>query len=255
MQTLSRSRLNYAQIDGTIKSVYAPINDWGLTDVAIFHGLIKMMSAQVSISSLPVTEVPALPEFPTADQKFTIARDSTWGQPRFDLQIYLRVAGGAWQPWATCSLQNHAGVPYYSIPLLAYLTDGLALGVAQDTEIGAAIKDAGYGAPTANDKCTIFYEVHEEAILNTRLTACTPRTWSLTSASQTIAAANPSRRRLTLVNAGETPIYAARGPAAYPDRGLLILPGGVLDLDAAYLGPVSAIAPTGSGTLVGEECQ
>lgn len=158
-----------SQSGGAILPVYSPNPDWRGLNIDFYHGLIKTLDARCEVKSLPLSPFPTYPEIPTQQEKYTIARDSTWANARIHLDLLLKIGTADWEPLVTVSLQNQESLPYYKIPLLAYLTDGLAFAVAQDAQLGARIVDAGWGLLQSGDRVLIYGEVHEEASLITEV--------------------------------------------------------------------------------------
>lgn len=150
-----------------IVTIYTPDSDWGGLNISHYHGLIKTLDARCEVTSLAITPFPEYPELPTQQEKYTIARDSVWKGARIHLEVLIKVGSGDWHSLVTASLQNQESLPYYKIPLLGYLTDGLAFAVAKNTALGARIVNGGYGLLSGNDKVLIYGDVHEEGTLIT----------------------------------------------------------------------------------------
>lgn len=217
------------------------------------RGLIKTMHVRSAVPSLQSVDVPQFEVPSSQGDRYVKTRDNTWEKDRYQLDICMRFAGGQWRDYVSVSIQNHKSVPYSSQPLLEYLSDGLAYGIADGVELGAKFTDAGFGLPALSDQITIFGEVHEEEVYERGvIRACTPVSFSVSPSSSLIISEDPQRQQALLINSGDIDVWVARGDTAQVGAGLLILPGGTLTIER-YTGPVSAVS-AGAGALVGEVC-
>ena len=234
-----------------VQLLYTPIA-WE-NEYSDIRGLLKTLSVRSEISSLDAVQVPEFEQPSNQADRYIKTRDMTWTQPRYQLDLCLKKEGLGWYEYVSVSVQNHASIPYMNQALLEYMNDGLAYALAEGTELGIKFQDVGFGLPSANDRVTVFGEVHEEIIVRPRLaTSCAPLNWNLNGSKTTVANEDLKRIQLLLVNSGQSMIWVSRSGSAEIGKGLVILPGGSLNIQD-YYGEVSAVAE-GVGLLSGEVC-
>lgn len=234
-----------------VQSIYSP-EPW-LQDSVSTYGLIKTLTLRAELTSLEEVNVPEF-DFPGNDlDRYTKSRDNTWTKARYQMDLCLRTDGGEWREYVSLSVQNHKSIPYTSQPLLEYMSDGLAYGVSENTELGVRFKSAGFGLPSPNDRMTIFGEIHQEAqVRSSVIESCTPKSWSINDSSSVIEPSDPLRRQVLIVNPSENAVWVSRSDTALIGAGLVILPGGNLTVDR-YNGPISAISEVPT-EITGEVC-
>jgi hypothetical protein len=130
--------------------------------VISFNCFIKNLKAFAKIASIPEAALPDIQLEDTSSQKLYKVLDIEWKSARKQMNLFISTGNSDWQQVGSVSLLNPAGYPFRVYNLMDFFTDNLALELGDNSKIGIAMQDVGYGVLTSNDKVTIHGSYTEE---------------------------------------------------------------------------------------------
>ncbi|NER83608.1 MAG: hypothetical protein F6K42_29490 [Leptolyngbya sp. SIO1D8] len=214
-----------------------------------YYGFITDLRLKVDISSLPQTAIPDIDISTSRTERAERIRQMEWESDRYEMQLLMQdTYSGGWLEIARLSLLNRS--PYYQINILRYMTDQIALNVANDARLGMQFIDAGYGLPKSEDSLVIFGAVREEITAiptdSEEITLSNAYSKTLGESSDIIAPANPQRKQLTIVNNSATAtVFLSYGANSELNEGISLHPNGgayEINFSNTFKGAVSGIS-------------
>jgi len=131
-----------------------------------FNCFIKNLKAFAKIASIPEAPLPDIKLEDTSTEKVYKVLDVEWRSARKQMNLFIATGNDAWQQVGSVSLLNPAGYPFRIYNLMDLFTDNLALELGDNSKIGIAMQDVGYGVLSAQDKVTIHGSYTEEIFVN-----------------------------------------------------------------------------------------
>lgn len=167
VETIART-ISSATIEPIIQTDRAAVlNQYQLytTDIVELSSYARELSLRMSVPSLPEAVLPSLPITASDQQKQEAGLNAKWGNPHYEIQLYIREAGGDWLPVGPESAINLASHPYQQSNLLNFFTRSLAFPIGINGEIGISLQSTDNGTPTETDSIILFGAiVHEITI-------------------------------------------------------------------------------------------
>lgn len=231
--------------------------------IAASNVFLKNLKATTFIKSLPV---PPFPEFELTDtetQRLVKTLDIEWRAERYQLELMLSVDGGDWEDIGAVSILPAYRYPFRTHNLMDLSTDNLADELGSNCRVGVRMFDAGKGYLKENDIVKVHgsfsHEIKTVEKAPGAITSTNDKQWYITDESQILFQANPLRKQVTLVNAGQNHVYLSWSGQATPGAGIMLNPDGLgcyeyNFLNYPYHEEFSAVCESGRSTiLVGME--
>lgn len=136
--------------------------------IVSFNTFIKNLKAFASIKSLPEISLPNFELEDTETDKLYKVLDVQWKNARKQLDLYIQSGNSDWLPIGSVSILNPSGYPFKIYNLMDLFTDNLALELGDNSKIGIAVKNVGYGFLTNGDSVVIHGSYVEEIYLESK---------------------------------------------------------------------------------------
>lgn len=133
--------------------------------VISFNCFIKNLKAFAKIGSIPEAALPDIQLEDTSTQKLYKVLNIEWRSARKQMNLFVASSNSDWQQVGSISLLNPAGYPFRIYNLMDLFTDNLALELGENSKIGIAMQNVGYGVLTNEDKVTIHGSYTEELFI------------------------------------------------------------------------------------------
>lgn len=130
--------------------------------VISFNCFIKNLKAFAKIASIPEAPLPDIQLEDSSAEKIHKVLDVEWKSARKQMNLFIATSNSDWQQVGSVSLLNPAGYPFRVYNLMDLFTDNLALELGDNSKIGIAMQEVGYGVLTGQDKVTIHGSYTEE---------------------------------------------------------------------------------------------
>lgn len=237
--------------------VYQPgiVNPMDKVQSLTYYGFITSLRAMVKVKSLEEYTLPDIDGGTQRTDRYVAIRESEWGQPRYEMSIFLRTSFVPWTEVARVSIQNRP--PFYQTDLLQFLTNQIAFEVANDGMIGVQFRDAGFGFPRDGDEVVLLGSVREEVTIlpSEPIEATISSDSQVTVGNQTVVVlpANSSRKSASIVNTSDSGVvFVSFNAIAEVGKGIaLYANGGSYEINTTnlYRGALTAISDTAGSTL------
>lgn len=130
--------------------------------IVSFNSFVKNLKLYADIKSLESVNLPDLNVDDSETDKLYKMLDTEWKSPRKHLDLFIASGSNEWHLIGGLSLLNPSGYPYRVYDLMQLYTDNVAVELGDNSKLGCAIKDVGYGFLLNPDKVTIHGSYVEE---------------------------------------------------------------------------------------------